>query len=371
MPPHLRDASTVRVSHLVNTQRVSRLISQSVDKGTSGKFRVALDGKSRAWAIKCFRTQALPEKTGTDAQGCLSRSNWPRRRILHEIDMMRQASADIKVKEVIEAHHKIYVVHTLGDSSIGGLFHKVPQNLRVDAVHFVMWRMAQKLQDMHLRGYLHGDVKVHNALVRAGSVMLCDFGATQPMETDGLVQPVLCSTFPPPEQALGQRFGPPADVWGLGATLMDMFCLHPHNALLHAHTFNDTAENLRDFAVWRHGLLDIYGWFHPERLLRDTSKWGAFFAPAYDIDPCGVTYVIVKMLDPDPRQRARLPQVIAHFSPHSAQDHVDYNTVTALFDSLAQKGKVQRTVKQLQQVLQYNIGPKRPVPGPAPARVAP
>jgi serine/threonine protein kinase len=77
------------------------------------------------------------------------------------------------------------------------------------------------LQAAHKQHILHLDVKPANILLAADRVVLTDFGiamvdGTAPLSADPLIG---SPSYIAPERARGQEPGPPADLWGLGATL--------------------------------------------------------------------------------------------------------------------------------------------------------
>jgi eukaryotic-like serine/threonine-protein kinase len=77
------------------------------------------------------------------------------------------------------------------------------------------------LKAAHKQHILHLDVKPGNILLAADRVVLSDFGiamvdGTAPLSAGQLVG---SPSYIAPERAQGQEPGPPADLWGLGATL--------------------------------------------------------------------------------------------------------------------------------------------------------
>jgi eukaryotic-like serine/threonine-protein kinase len=84
-------------------------------------------------------------------------------------------------------------------------------------------QLASALEAAHGVGIVHRDVKPGNVMVAAdGRVKLADFGIASlqgdpQLTSTGLV--IGSPAYMAPEQARGEASGPPADFWGLGATL--------------------------------------------------------------------------------------------------------------------------------------------------------
>jgi eukaryotic-like serine/threonine-protein kinase len=82
--------------------------------------------------------------------------------------------------------------------------------------------LAEGLGAIHAAGIVHRDLKPSNVLLAEDGPRIIDFGISQAAEASRLTGsgPVLGSPgFMSPEQARGQRVGPPSDVFSLGALL--------------------------------------------------------------------------------------------------------------------------------------------------------
>ena len=95
--------------------------------------------------------------------------------------------------------------------------------------------LAEALAAAHAQGVLHRDLKPGNVLIDArGAPRLTDFGLARvaeggPHSLTATGEVVGTPVFMAPEQALGDkaRIGPPADVYGLGATLFALLTGRP------------------------------------------------------------------------------------------------------------------------------------------------
>lgn len=82
--------------------------------------------------------------------------------------------------------------------------------------------LASTLQDIHRAGLIHRDLKPSNIVLTSGGPRIIDFGIARPehgltLTTTG--QAPVTPGYGAPEQILGQRVGPAADVFSLGAVL--------------------------------------------------------------------------------------------------------------------------------------------------------
>lgn len=82
--------------------------------------------------------------------------------------------------------------------------------------------LARTLQDIHAAGLIHRDLKPANIVLTSSGPRVIDFGIARPehgltLTTTGQVP--VTPGYGAPEQILGQRVGPPADIFSLGAVL--------------------------------------------------------------------------------------------------------------------------------------------------------
>lgn len=91
----------------------------------------------------------------------------------------------------------------------------------------VFYHVADGLQDLHRRGFVHADLKPHNILCApAGRPCLIDFGQSCPIwHVKGRIQGT--ADFIAPEQVRKQPLDARTDVFGLGATMHLIFLGRP------------------------------------------------------------------------------------------------------------------------------------------------
>jgi eukaryotic-like serine/threonine-protein kinase len=83
--------------------------------------------------------------------------------------------------------------------------------------------LARTLADIHAAGFIHRDLKPQNIVLTSGGPRVIDFGIARPehgltLTTTGQIP--VTPGYGAPEQTLGQRVTPPADVFSLGAVLV-------------------------------------------------------------------------------------------------------------------------------------------------------
>ncbi|MGW9449911.1 protein kinase domain-containing protein [Streptomyces sp. NPDC055632] len=91
------------------------------------------------------------------------------------------------------------------------------------AVRALAARLARALADIHAAGLVHRDLKPPNIVLTSTGPRIIDFGIARPehgltLTTTGQIP--VTPGYGAPEQVLGQRVGPAADVFSLGAVLV-------------------------------------------------------------------------------------------------------------------------------------------------------
>ncbi|MEU6846732.1 serine/threonine-protein kinase [Streptomyces sp. NPDC046716] len=91
------------------------------------------------------------------------------------------------------------------------------------AVRALAASLARTLVDIHAAGFVHRDLKPPNIVLTSDGPRVIDFGIARPehgltLTTTGQVP--VTPGYGAPEQVLGQRVAPPADVFSLGAVLV-------------------------------------------------------------------------------------------------------------------------------------------------------
>ncbi|MCG0065385.1 serine/threonine-protein kinase [Streptomyces tricolor] len=91
------------------------------------------------------------------------------------------------------------------------------------AVRALAASLARTLADIHAVGFVHRDLKPPNIVLTSDGPRVIDFGIARPehgltLTTTGQIP--ITPGYGAPEQVLGRRVGPPADVFSLGAVLV-------------------------------------------------------------------------------------------------------------------------------------------------------
>ncbi|WP_406185347.1 serine/threonine-protein kinase [Streptomyces sp. NBC_01006] len=161
-----------------------------------------------------------------------------------------------------------------------------------DAVRALAASLATTLREIHAAGLVHRDLKPANIVLTSGGPRVIDFGIARPehgmtLTTTGQVP--VTPGYGAPEQVLGRRAGPAADVFSLGAVLA------------YAATGQRTFDGTHVAAVQ-------YEVVHGEPELTDV--------------PDELRHLIAPCLAKDPTRRPTPEQIAAAFAPPRGADRV-------------------------------------------------
>jgi len=121
--------------------------------------------------------------------------------------------------ELIARPAPVVVMETLTGETVAHLVDRRSGGLEPDEVAWLGLHLSSGLRYLHRFGFVHLDVKPSNVVADGGRAKLIDFSLAR---RAGRHKPGLgtwCNLSP--EQARGDRVGPPADVWGLGTVLYE------------------------------------------------------------------------------------------------------------------------------------------------------
>jgi eukaryotic-like serine/threonine-protein kinase len=111
----------------------------------------------------------------------------------------------------------LVVLETLGGSTLAALLEDGPLEPE-DAIQLGL-QLSSAVRYLHRRGWLHLDLKPSNLIADGGRLKVIDLSIAQ---RPGRIRAGTgTERYMAPEQERGDRVGPPADVWGIGAVLRE------------------------------------------------------------------------------------------------------------------------------------------------------
>lgn len=129
------------------------------------------------------------------------------------------------------SHHILY---PYASNSLGELL-RSSQPISYEERKRLFYQIASVLHEVHLAGFLHGDLKADNVLIYGDRVMIADYGLSRPIEvfadTDEWVAVTL--RYRPPEFLQGSRYTVKGEIWTLGLLFHELFLNY---SVIDAHT---------------------------------------------------------------------------------------------------------------------------------------
>ncbi len=146
-----------------------------------------------------------------------------------------RAAAQLNHPNIVSAYdvgkageHHYFVMEFVDGETVYDRIVKMRRLSERDAIEIVM-QVAKALQHAHQRGFIHRDIKPKNIMIsRTGTVKLADLGLARALaDKEAAVAEAGRAYGTPyyisPEQIRGEiEIGPPADIYGLGATFYHM-----------------------------------------------------------------------------------------------------------------------------------------------------
>ncbi|XP_022001875.1 cyclin-dependent kinase F-4 isoform X3 [Helianthus annuus] len=150
---------------------------------------------------------------------------------LREVKSLRKMNHPniVKLKEVVRENDILYFVFEYMECSLYQLMKDRLKSFLESKIKNWCFQVFQGLAYMHQRGYFHRDLKPENFLVSKDVIKIADFGlareiVSQPPYTDY----VSTRWYRAPEVLLqASTYGPPVDMWAMGAIMAELFTLRP------------------------------------------------------------------------------------------------------------------------------------------------
>ncbi|MFF9014405.1 protein kinase [Streptomyces sp. NPDC014870] len=194
-------------------------------EGGMGKVYVGQDGEGRAAAVKVLHPHLAHDENLA-------------RRFVREAEMAGTVVSG-SVARVLDARTEggrpwIATEYLTGPTLADAVHAHGP--LDEPTVRALAAALAHALRDIHAAGLVHRDLKPANIVLTSTGPRVIDFGIARPehgltLTTTGQIP--VTPGYGAPEQVLGRRVGPPADVFSLGAVLV--YAASGHHAYEGAH----------------------------------------------------------------------------------------------------------------------------------------
>jgi eukaryotic-like serine/threonine-protein kinase len=147
-----------------------------------------------------------------------------RRRLLAEGRLLAELCHPgiVRGYETLRRPEPLVVMETLTGETLAHLVDRRRRPFGARELAFLGLQLASAVGYLHRQGYVHLDLKPSNVVAECGRAKLIDLSlARRPGRTRAGVG-TWC--YMAPEQARGERVGPPADVWGVGVVLWEAAC---------------------------------------------------------------------------------------------------------------------------------------------------
>ncbi|KAI3468547.1 hypothetical protein Pfo_025210 [Paulownia fortunei] len=150
---------------------------------------------------------------------------------LREVKSLRKMNHPnvVKLKEVIRENDVLYFVFEYMECNLYQLMKDRGNCFSEAEVRNRCFQVFQGLAYIHQRGYFHRDLKPENLLVSKDVIKIADFGLAREINSQPpFTEYVSTRWYRAPEVLLqSPTYGPPVDMWAMGAIMAELFTLRP------------------------------------------------------------------------------------------------------------------------------------------------
>ncbi|KAL8503574.1 hypothetical protein ACS0TY_022347 [Phlomoides rotata] len=150
---------------------------------------------------------------------------------LREVKSLRKMNHPniVKLKEVIRENDVLYFVFEYMECNLYQLMKDRLKLFSEAQVRNWCFQVFQGLACIHQRGYFHRDLKPENLLVSKDIIKVADFGLAREINCQPpFTEYVSTRWYRAPEVLLQSPiYGPPVDMWAMGAIMAELFSLRP------------------------------------------------------------------------------------------------------------------------------------------------
>ncbi|CAL9068869.1 mitogen-activated protein kinase kinase kinase 1-like isoform X1 [Musa acuminata AAA Group] len=184
----------------------------------SGSYGMVYEGISDEGVFFAVKEVSLLDQ-GSNAEQCILQ-------LEQEIALLSQFQHEniVQYYGTDKEDSKLYIfLELITQGSLASLYHKY--HLRDSQVSAYTRQILNGLNYLHERNVVHRDIKCANILVHAnGSVKLADFGLAKEMTKFNMLKSCKGSVYWMAPEVVNPRrtYGPAADIWSLGCTVLEM-----------------------------------------------------------------------------------------------------------------------------------------------------
>ncbi|KAL3619135.1 hypothetical protein CASFOL_036705 [Castilleja foliolosa] len=150
---------------------------------------------------------------------------------LREVKSLRKMNHSnvVKLKEVIRENDVLYFVFEYMECNLYQLMKDRRKPFSEVEVRNWCFQVFQGLTYIHQRGYFHRDLKPENLLASKETIKIADFGLAREINSQPpFTEYVSTRWYRAPEVLLQSPvYGPPVDMWAMGAIMAELFTLRP------------------------------------------------------------------------------------------------------------------------------------------------